>query len=217
MALTAWPDRPVPVFPLPNVVLFPHVTIPLHVFELRYRTMLREVLSSDRHLAMALLRPGWELDYQGSPAFHDVVCLATVGEVAWLPNDCYDLTVRGVARARVTRVAREFPYRAVRLDPLPEHPHGADDPLVRIERESMLEVARHLAGAIPAELGTPEDLGLETLTNILCTYAPFDPEQKQLLLAEDHVTDRARRVREGIEHWRASGGGQPPAGESGPN
>lgn len=212
-----WPQGPVPVFPLPNVVLFPHVTIPLHVFELRYRTMVRDVLSSGRQLAMALLLPGWELDYQGSPAFHDVVCLATVGEVAWLPNDCYDLTVRGVARARVTKVAREFPYRAVRLEPLPEHPHASDDPLVRLERQAMIDTARHFAGAIPAELGSPEDLGLETLTNIVCTFAPIHPEQKQLLLAEDLVVDRARRVREGIERWRASGGGESPAGESGPN
>ena len=87
------------MFPLPGVVLFPKVAMPLHIFELRYRTMVRDALSSGRSLAMALLKPGWEAEYQGSPEFHPLVCLARIDEVNWLPNDCYDLRVRGLSRA----------------------------------------------------------------------------------------------------------------------
>ena len=114
-------SRPVPVFPLPDVVLFPHARLPLHVFELRYRTLVRDALSGPRTLAIATLRPGWEGDYHGSPAFHDLGCLARFEQVEWLPNDCYDLKLVGVERVRFQRVAREFPYRACVVEPLPMH------------------------------------------------------------------------------------------------
>ena len=56
----------VPVFPLPDVVFFPDTTLPLHIFEPRYRRMTEDALRSDRLIAMAVLKPGWERDYQGS-------------------------------------------------------------------------------------------------------------------------------------------------------
>jgi hypothetical protein len=49
----------VPLFPLPNVVLFPRAVLPLHIFEERYKAMTADVLAGDRLIAMALLRPGW--------------------------------------------------------------------------------------------------------------------------------------------------------------
>ena len=50
----------IPIFPLPNVVLFPHVFLPLHIFEARYREMVGHALAEDRIIGMVLLRPGWE-------------------------------------------------------------------------------------------------------------------------------------------------------------
>ena len=100
------PRQPVPVFPLPNVVLFPHAILPLHVFELRYRTMVRDALSGERLVALALLKPGWEGEYQGSPAFHELGCLARFEAVEWLPDDCYDLKVLGLSRVALGTVVR---------------------------------------------------------------------------------------------------------------
>jgi Lon protease-like protein len=60
------------LFPLPNLVLFPHVLQPLHVFEPRYRQLLEEALADDRLIAMAVLAPGWESDYEGRPALRPV-------------------------------------------------------------------------------------------------------------------------------------------------
>ncbi|HEY6866194.1 MAG TPA: LON peptidase substrate-binding domain-containing protein, partial [Candidatus Eisenbacteria bacterium] len=116
------PKSPVPVFPLPNLVLFPHAVVPLHVFELRYRTMVRDALSGERVIAMGLLKPGWERDYQGSPEYYPLACLARFEEVEWLPNDCYSLVVRGLARATLGRIVREYPYRAARVELLPQEP-----------------------------------------------------------------------------------------------
>ena len=56
-----------PIFPLPNVVLFPGVFLPLHIFEPRYREMVADALSSDRMIGMVLLRPGWQHEYEGRP------------------------------------------------------------------------------------------------------------------------------------------------------
>ena len=53
----------IPIFPLPNVVLFPNVFLPLHIFEPRYREMVADALASDRMIGMVLLRPGWQRDY----------------------------------------------------------------------------------------------------------------------------------------------------------
>ena len=63
------------LFPLPNLVLFPHVMQPLHIFEPRYRHLLEDALADDRLITMAALKPGWETDYEGRPPLYPVACL----------------------------------------------------------------------------------------------------------------------------------------------
>ncbi len=196
-----WPRRvgvqpelgqPVPVFPLPNVVLFPHTSVPLHVFELRYRTMVRDALSGPRQIALALLKPGWEGDYHGSPEFHPLACLARLEEVEWLPDDCYDLKVLGLARVRLGAATREHPYRAVRAELAPEAPYSEDDPLVQTERRGALEIYRRLVGR--PEAGA--ELPYAALVNGLCVAAPLEPLERLELLALDSLVERGHRVRE---------------------
>jgi uncharacterized protein len=57
----------IPLFPLPNVVLFPNVFLPLHIFEQRYRAMVSDALAGDRIIGMVLLQPGYEADYVRQP------------------------------------------------------------------------------------------------------------------------------------------------------
>ena len=61
----------IPIFPLPSVVLFPNVFLPLHIFEPRYRQMFTEALAGDRMVGMVLLRPGYEADYEGTPPIYN--------------------------------------------------------------------------------------------------------------------------------------------------
>jgi len=204
------PRQPVPVFPLPGLVLFPHVAVPLHIFELRYRTMVRDALSGERFIALALLRPGWDQDYAGSPEFFSVGCLARIDSVEWLPNDCYDLTARGVCRVRFGRVVREYPYRAAHCDLIPQHPYPEDDPLVRIEREALLGACRRLASGAGVE-APDEGMAYEALVNAVCAGAPIAPEEKLALLEMDSVIERGRRVREWLE-LRMRPGGEPSTG-----
>ncbi len=77
----SWPDDfsgRVRLFPLPNLVLFPHVVQPLHIFEPRYCEMLADSMASDRLIAMALLEPGWEAQYQKKPPIASVVCVGKI-------------------------------------------------------------------------------------------------------------------------------------------
>jgi Lon protease-like protein len=214
------PKNPVPVFPLPNVVLFPHTAIPLHIFELRYRTMIRESLSAERLLTLALLKPGWEDDYRGSPEFHSVGCLARIEDVQWLPNDCYDLKVVGLARVRIGRVAREYPYRSAPVELLPHAPLSEDDPLVALERRALIDACARWAKAqaLPGETtptpGLGEGLSYEALVNAACMGVPVSPAERLGLLLLDSLIERGQSVRQRIERRLALGSaGPPPGGE----
>jgi Lon protease-like protein len=191
------PRQPVPVFPLPNVVLFPHAVVPLHVFELRYRTMVRDALAGERLIALALLKPGWEGEYHGSPAFHGLGCLARFEEVEWLPDGCYDLKLLGLSRVRLGAPVREYPYRAVRVELLPEAPCTEDDPVVRSERRVLLDLYRRLV-AWPerqAEGGVlGDDLPFVSLVNGVCMVAPLEAVERLALLALDSVVERGHRA-----------------------
>ena len=198
--MSSVPLLPVPVFPLPNVVLFPFGVLPLHVFEVRYRTMVRDVLSSHRRIAMALLEPGWDRDYRGTPPFHPLGCVARIERVEWLVNDCYDLVVVGEARARLDRVVKTYPYRTVRPEPAPQLPFTHDDPLVQIERRALLEVLSlrgvslsSLHGCLVTESEPPE---LEALVNRVAMSLEMPPVEKLALLAMDDIVQRANRVRQ---------------------
>src|SRR5436190_10254621 len=89
------------LFPLPNLVLFPQVVQPLHIFEPRYRQLTAHALASDRYLALALLKPGWETAYEGNPAIHAIVCLGRFVAAQLLEDGRYYLPLRGVSRARI--------------------------------------------------------------------------------------------------------------------
>ncbi len=205
------PKHPVPIFPLPNVVLFPRTSIPLHIFELRYRTMIREALSSGRLLALALLKPGFEEEERGA-AFHPVACLARIDDIEWLPNDCYDLRVLGLTRIRIGAVTRDFPYHAARVALHPQAPLSEDDPLVEVC--GRWSKATPLPGETPPAPGLGEGLPYEALVNAACMGIPAAPGERHALLELDSLIERGQRVRERIERrLQLRAPGPPPGGE----
>jgi Lon protease-like protein len=196
------PRRPVPVFPLPGVVLFPGAEMSLHVFELRYRTLVREALSGERLVALATLSTGWERDYEGSPAFEPLGCVARFEDVTWLPNDHYELRVRGTLRVRFGRVAREFPYRACTVEPLADAPYTELDPLPQMARQALLEERARLGPlGLEAWLAPPtfaDDAPLADVVAALATAVRLPADDKLVLLALDDVVERARRLHEAM-------------------
>ena len=110
----------VPLFPLPNVVLFPRAVLPLHIFEDRYRQMVADVLQDHRLIAMALLRSGWQNDYYGRPAIEPIVCVGRILNHERLPDGRYNLLLQGHCRAQIRGEARDGAYRRAELTPLEE-------------------------------------------------------------------------------------------------
>src|SRR5262249_26843384 len=89
------------LFPLPNLVLFPHVAQPLHVFEPRYRQLMADAWAGVGLTTMAVWRPGWEEDYHKSPPIHPVVCVSQITQEERLADGRYNLVLQGLSRARI--------------------------------------------------------------------------------------------------------------------
>ncbi len=193
----------VPVFPLPGVVLFPGVTLPLHVFERRYRALLRDALAGDRRIGMAVLLPGWERDYEESPAFDPVGCVGRVLTAEWRPDDRYDVQLRGEQRVRFGRVEREFPYRVCRIEVLEEAPYEEDDPVAQAGRAALREAAAALLPLGEELWHAPPDMDaagtLRELAHRLAFTLRLRDSDKLAILREDRVIERARLV---LEHLR---------------
>ena len=186
------------LFPLPNLVLFPHVVQPLHIFEPRYREMLEDALASDGLIAMVLLEPGWERDYEGRPAIAPVACLGKVISHERLPGGKFNLLLRGVCRAAIRREhPAERAFRQADVDLLEDfYPasSAAQRPLVQ---RQLVELARELLPDKAAGRQQLDDLlasqvSLGMLTDIFAFTLGFPLSTKQRLLAEWNVDRRAK-------------------------
>jgi Lon protease-like protein len=102
----------VPLFPLPNAVLFPGVPLPLHIFEPRYREMVRDVeRSEDKLIGMVLLRGEWRKDYYGRPDIYPVGCAGRMVSVEPLPDGRYNILLQGVREFAVRDETADHSYR----------------------------------------------------------------------------------------------------------
>src|SRR5262249_22145375 len=99
-----------PLFPLPTV-LFPGAVLPLHVFEPRYRKMVRDVLDSHHVLAVVLITDPSELDAHGHPAIAGVATAGTVIDYTELPGGRYNILLRGRVRVKLAELPFVPPYR----------------------------------------------------------------------------------------------------------
>lgn len=115
------------VFPLPNVVLLPGGTLPLQVYEPRYRAMVRDALADQAVIAMALLRPGYEPYYYTNRAkVYPIVCVGRIREHVQVPDGRYFVNLVGVCRARIREEDPEGEYRAAMLEPMLPAGSGID-------------------------------------------------------------------------------------------
>jgi uncharacterized protein len=184
----------VPLFPLPNVVLFPKTPMPLYIFEERYRTMVREALSGNRELVIALLRSGYESSYAGISAVHNIACLGRIETYEELEDGKYNIVVVGIHRVRLLREIQHSPYRLVEVEELEEEPPG--------ERSTeAIHQHNHLGGLFArfTELATGvkqqalelmPQLDFESLVNMVAMTLNLPIEQKQSLLEIGETSGR---------------------------
>ncbi len=196
-------DR-LPIFPLPEAVLFPHMLLPLHVFEPRYRRMVEDCLAGPRVLAMALLKPGFEQSQSRQPEIHGVVGAGVIVHDERLPDGRFNIALKGVARVAVEgELATDTPYRLVRGRILEDGypPEGADG----LERElttlklCYLRLAAELPGAsddLTKFVTRVKDPAL--LVDVIASVAVPDVAERQRLLEMASVRDRLRRVTQAV-------------------
>jgi len=99
-----------------NVVLFPKVHLPLHIFELRYRQMIRDAMDGERLIGMALLRGDWEKDYYGNPDIYPVGCVGHIVSVAPFPDGRFNIVLRGLTEYEVQEhILDKTPYRQAKV------------------------------------------------------------------------------------------------------
>ena len=193
-----------PIFPLPNVVLFPNVFLPLHIFEPRYREMVADALKNDRMIGMALLRPGWQGDYEGRPAVYPIGCSGVITHVDRLEDGRYNIVLRGVERFRIIEEDDRLSYRRAHVEQLPDATCLREDTAaIRTQRaklDALLAptVERSLTD-FAGEAKIPEAMGDEDLVNALAQYLDLEPLEKQALLEKLSLRSRAESLVELLE------------------
>ena len=196
----------IPLFPLPNVVLFPGVFLPLHIFEERYRIMVRDVLAGDRMIGIALSKPGWHQTTEGPAAIYPVGCVGLVTHVEQLDDGRYNIVLRGVEKFRVIRERDGRPYRVAHVDYLTEQMSSADHDVVRQQRERLEHL---LTSADTPDLPFPSTLSDEEVVNALAQYLDLEPIERQALLERAGVAERCAALIELLE-MKSMTNGHPP-------
>ena len=111
----------IPIFPLPELVLFPDVSVPLTIFEPRYRTMLMDAVQGDRIIGMVLLKPGYEENYEGRPPVYTIGCAAAITDViAGRPDGRIGVVLRGLVKFRITGEDESRSYRLAHIEQIDE-------------------------------------------------------------------------------------------------
>ena len=198
----------IPIFPLPNVVLFPNVFLPLHIFEPRYRAMVADALKGDRIIGMTLLRPGFEGDYDGRPSVYPVGCAGLITHSEPLPDGRYNIVLRGMEKFRVVAEDASRPYRLAHIEAMPESLAEADKQEIRARRQRLEAI---LAATIERSSGEPRfppAVPDDDLVNALAQYLPLDPLERQALLECDGIAARCRALIELLEMRTLTGGGK---------
>jgi hypothetical protein len=183
-----------PLFPLPNLVFFPHTRLPLHVFEPRYRQMVKDVLESDQRFGIVLLRPGWEPNYFGAPEVFECGTLGTIEQAVPLDDGRFNIVVRGDVRFRILDEVSLVPYRTARVIAAPEA--GREPADAHARREWLADLSRQYLRYLPDQTTVPEieTVNLEALSNALIMSLNLDIEEKQKLLEMSDVIRRAEEV-----------------------
>jgi uncharacterized protein len=187
-----------PLFPLPDTVLFPGIFLPLHVFEPRYCQMVVDALAADRLIGMVLLQPGWKRDYDGCPPVFPVGCSGVITHVERLSGGRFNIVLRGTERFRIIEEDQRRSYRRAVIELLPEV--DADGPNrvamrgLRAKLEALVGLSLERlqqADASAADLGIPASMADTELVNALAQHLDLEPLEKQALLEEHNPFRRA--------------------------
>jgi Lon protease-like protein len=183
-------------------VLFPHVFLPLHIFEPRYRQMVADALSGDRLIGMTLLRPGFESDYEGRPPIYATGCTGVITHFERLDDGRFNLILRGLDKFKVLGeedVAGNRLYRRALVHLIDESLRDQDRDVLRAERRRLEAALGPFFDRGVSEQQLPSAMPDEDFVNALAQYLEFEPVEKQALLERSGTIARCRSMVELLE------------------
>jgi Lon protease-like protein len=195
----------VPIFPLAGALLFPRAQLPLHIFEPRYRAMIRDALAGDRLIAMVQPKGTAE-----PPRLFEIGCLGKIVGSEELDDGRFNIVLEGVSRVRILEEADvATPYRQVDADRGGFGDEEDPEPLASVQRADLEREARRYADALGYSVdweavGRLDD---EMLVNGIAQIAPLDTGSKQALLEADTLSERAELLVQFMQFQRMVPGG----------
>lgn len=189
------------LFPLSDVVLLPQVSVPLYIFEPRYRQMTRDALSGSQQIGMVTVRPEGVQDMAGDPPIFEIGCVGRIAHAQARPDGTYQIMLVGEHRFRVLE---EPPrdgdrlYRSARVELLPDHPPSTDAEREHSKRKrsELLHLLEQLVRSIDRSRDSTKAveafarLDSDRLVNALARSIAFSPSERQQLLEADSVVGR---------------------------
>ena len=210
-----------PIFPLSNVVLFPQVMTPLHLFEPRYRQLARDVLQGERRIGMVVVRPEHIDEMPGDPPIYPIGCAGVITESQRLPDGRYNLVLLGEHRVRIVaeepRVESRL-YRIARVVRLEDsYPEAQRARVARLRAAIAADIGILIRRAQPdrSHAFDPElfaGVDDETFVNAVANAFAFPAEEKQALIEAEDVPERYARLASSLSFQRleieTTGGGR---------
>jgi Lon protease-like protein len=185
----------IPIFPLPTVVFFPETYLPLHIFEPRYREMIQEASTQGNYIGMALLKEGWEDQYEEAPAIYPIGCVGRIISSHKLADGRYNIVLQGLHRCTYEELAVSTSFRQARMTPHLQQEDSLLDTETRLNLERVTQ--EYLTWKKAHELCQVIASGKLTdsiLVHNLSAGLDLSPVEKQFLLESDHLIQQARRL-----------------------
>lgn len=188
-----------PLFPLPQTVLFPGALLPLHVFEPRYRALVRNVLESHRILSVVLIAGASAIDAHGHPPIAGVAGAGEIIDHVELPGGRYNILLRGRARVRLAELPFTPPYRTADATVMVDEP----DEIADRDHTALLAAATAFAALVRErdrsfDFRLPRDSSPGLAADLCAHHLLLDARQRQAVLETLSVRDRVRRVTEAL-------------------
>lgn len=189
-----------PIFPLPDFVLFPKTGHSFHIFEQRYKEMIKDALASDRFITLALLKEGWKDDYEGDPDFYNIGTLAYIFKAKEQSNGDYNITVMGMHKVEINEATKTHSYRRGAMTIQSEIVHWGSETADREELERLFTRFLNLSDS-EADLDQFVNplINPEMLTNLICAVMPIASVEQQKMLELPDVGLRNDILRRFIE------------------
>ncbi len=187
------------LFPLPNLVMFPHAIQPLHVFEPRYVAMLEDAMKQDQLLAMALLKPGWESEYDARPAVFPATCIGRIVSQTKLPDGTHNLILRGLCRAAIEHeLPPEHAYRMADVTVMNEQSPDSLEQQTELRQTLTQRFEKQLSDMASGQEQLAQLLDVRLPVGILTDVIAFSLDLttilKQEFLSEPDAGVRAQRL-----------------------